>query len=594
MNIEVFNIAAIEDGCYRIAFRVSGAVTSYVVRVTEEPVPGFSGPHSLWDLLGGSKEATRKLAGALLEVHRTGSTDLPMPLILEENGSTSNQSSVGFWAASSAWNLSEESIMWASKHLVTRGNNGLFPIPFEHRVILERLNDFTEKVQNINICEHTMRGFRQLLVPKSSAGVRPATQLDPLDAIILTGIIYEVGEFVERARIPISEGMVFSFRFDPGMDGSLWDSNISYDAFQDRTREWLLEEDVSVVAETDISSFYHSVSAELVALQLERFGVRRKYASALTTLLKSLSIDGLPVGPSSSALLAEAVLTPIDLQLISMGARFVRFNDDYRFFCRSDSEAQTLLQGFADALWRTAGLTMQEAKTKISSSEDYQKKLEETWLTQLYTEDEVGNRDSSRNLIESARSVLSQAIDDSHVAWVRLCRESFKALPLEEKKAVLPVLLEEIARVWAVAPQVCRSLEALLAASDGGREMLEMVSHRLSSRSSNIPDYAVSWILHAFWRKEWKGKEKLASLDADLVASQAAARRELLIALRHTGVAGSVAYDQTDAWQHRAHVWATGEFDNIPLLFERSEQRIEWERALYEALASSDADDDEA
>ena len=135
MNIEIFDITAIEQGVYRIAFRRSGAVSSYVVKLTEDPVPGISGPHSLWDLLGGNKEATGKLMAVLLEMHRTGSTNLPTQLSLEENGSKLNSTGVGYWSALSAWSLSQESISWASKHLITRGNNTLFPIPFEHQVI---------------------------------------------------------------------------------------------------------------------------------------------------------------------------------------------------------------------------------------------------------------------------------------------------------------------------------------------------------------------------------------------------------------------------------------------------------------------------
>jgi hypothetical protein len=584
MNIEIFDITAIEQGVYRIAFRRSGAVSSYIVKLTEDPVPGISGPHSLWDLLGGNKEATGKLMAVLLEMHRTGSTNLPTQLSLEENGSKLNSTGVGYWSALSAWSLSQESISWASKHLITRGNNTLFPIPFEHQVIEGQLDDFAEKIQNINVCEHTMIAFRQLLAPKSAAGVRLATQLDPLDAMVLTAIVYELGELIERARVPVSEGIVFSFRFNPSIDGRLWDTDTNYNAFQERTRELLLGGDASVVAETDVSTFYHSLSPSLITMHLERLGVKRKHASALCNFLQSSRIDGIPVGPSASALLAEAVLIPVDLQLISRGARFVRFNDDYRFFCQSDAEAQSLLQVLADALWRTAGLTMQESKTRISNKEDYWKKLEETWLKQLYADDETPSEDFDRKL-NSARSVLEQSVDATHVAWIRLCRESFLALPLEDKKAVLPLLLEQLARVWGIAPQVSRSLEALLASSDGGHDLLKLVWHRLKNQPSSLPDYAMSWILHAFWRSEWKGKEILTFLDAELSDTQCAARRELLIALRGTAAAGTVGHDQNDPWQNRAHVWATRDLREAQPPREGSDQRVGWVQALYEALA---------
>src|ERR1044072_5716489 len=200
---------------------------------------------------------------------------------------------------------------------------------------------------------------------------------------------------------------------------------------------------------------------------------------------------------------------------------------------------------------------MQEAKTKIFSREDYQTKLEDSWLQQIYDQGESEEKDPNRKLVDSAKLVLQKSVSEDHVAWVRLCCEAFRALPIEDKKEMLPVLLEQLARVWAVAPQVSRSLEALSVTSAGGSEMIELVSDRLTNKSACLPDYAVSWILHAFWNKAWKGKEILASLDPELSLSQAAARRELLIALRHTAVADSIAFNRRDVWQHRAYVWAT-------------------------------------
>lgn len=46
---------------------------------------------------------------------------------------------------------------------------------------------------------------------------------------------------------------------------------------------------------------------------------------------------GIPTGPIASNLLAEALLHKVDEYLLSYGFRFIRFIDDYYFFCSSDN-----------------------------------------------------------------------------------------------------------------------------------------------------------------------------------------------------------------------------------------------------------------
>jgi Reverse transcriptase (RNA-dependent DNA polymerase) len=585
MNIEIFDLREVGEGRYSISLRKSGIVSSYVLKLSEDPILGLSGPESFWALVEADKEALQQVLSLLTEFHQTGSSALPKQLLLKGKDSRLFGASLPWTSRSSVWNLSNESIVWALKHLATNLNNTLFPLPFEHEVILERLDDFSNQITRVNVCRHEVRDFRRQWVPKSAAGRRYATQLDPLDAAILTAITYELGEVIETSRIPSADKIVFGFRFLPSAEGNIWDSETNYPAFQEHTMDFLLEEDTSVVAETDIAAFYHSTKLDLVGSQLERVGVRRKHSEAVTTLLKSMNIEGLPVGPSFSALFAQLVLTPIDLHLLSLGAKFVRYNDDYRFFCRDDGEAQSILESFADALLRTSGLVLQNEKTRISSKEDFLSRFEPNWLTNLYVDVEEGD-DSANKLVNSARSVLEKSVDDSHVAYVRLCHKAFKALPLEEKRSVLPLILEQLDRVWGVAPAVSKSLEDLLPQSDGGRELLELVRDRFESQSVKLPDYAVSWVLHAFSKEEWQGKESLATLDAKLTATQDAARRELLIALRKHVAASAVRYDANNPWHHRAKVWATGDAEAPPDIDE-SDTRLQWLNTLYDALIST-------
>ena len=588
MNVEIFEIRDLGGGQFSLGLRSLGKVTSYVVTLSDAPVVGVSGPHSFWNLLRGNKTATSEILKVLIGIQQGDAVELPKQLSIEDNEFKDLSGEVPLWASrTAAWFLSSDSLKWASKHLTTRGSNTLFPVPFEHKLIGANVDNFTALVSRMNICEHEVRNFRQLWVPKSTAGRRSAVQLDPLDAFVLAAITYELGEIVETIRVPPSEAIVFSFRFQPDEEGEIWDKHTNYDLFQECTLDWLLRPDTSVVAETDIAAFYHTLKPSIVSAHLERCGVPRKQAEALNRLLESVDDEGLPVGPSFAALLAETVLAPIDQHLLSSGLKFVRFNDDYRFFCGNEIEAHSALQVLADALLETAGLRMQESKTKISNKDDVIERIQGDWLTHLYAEDD-DEEEKNRRLLDSARTVLEKSVDNSHVAWVRLFREAFSALPLEDKRDVLPLVLQHLARVWGVAPQVSKSLEALLPGTEGGRELLNLVCDQLTNQINSLPDYATSWILHAFWRNEWQGKEAFANLGTMLTSQQSATRRELLIALKKTDSADSVSYDPHNPWQSRAHVWATERHKTLPLETESSSFRRLWAQVLYESIVDGD------
>lgn len=591
MNLEIFDIESIGEDRYRVALRLAGSVVAYSVTVGEKPVPNLAAPDSLWNLLAGSKKATTTLTSAVLEVHRRGSTQLPIILLpdVREYKLRSEKDLIPT-ARSDRWFLSEESVAWAVEHLIRRGNNSLFPVPFEHLVIKDRSSEFASHAQRINLSEHVMTGHRRLLVPKTSAGFRLGTQLDPLDAIILTGVGYELGEHLENARIPSLERVVFSFRFAPTNDGKIWDPLMRYGDFLERTHELAVAGNSEVIVETDISAFYHQLTPRLITATLERLGVRRKHAASLGRLLNSLEIDGLPVGPSVSAIFAEAVLTPIDLHLLASGITFARFNDDYRFFCRSEVEARQVLQLLQDSLARTAGLTIQDSKTKIIEKVQYVKRLDHDWVATLfeeanlvYGEEEIEGNVLHSKLTEATLSLLEKALDTDTMAHPWICRKAFTSLPLEKRREILPIVLDELPRVSAVAQDVSRSLQKLLLLSNGGGELLQLVLRQLER--SALPDAAATWLLHAFCLEEWREKETLASLDGKLDPDWRAARRELIASLRHTAASGSVKYDPRDLWQHRAHVWATGRIDSV-LVLDQSQMREQWENMLYEALAN--------
>ncbi len=65
---------------------------------------------------------------------------------------------------------------------------------------------------------------------------------------------------------------------------------------------------------------------------------------------------GIPIGPNASRVLAEAVLIDVDAGLLSDGADFIRWVDDYTIFCKSEVKAQRLLFRLSEHLFTNHSL----------------------------------------------------------------------------------------------------------------------------------------------------------------------------------------------------------------------------------------------
>lgn len=78
---------------------------------------------------------------------------------------------------------------------------------------------------------------------------------------------------------------------------------------------------------------------------------------------------GIPQGNSASDLLAKLYLDPVDKGLKNAGFIHLRYVDDFRIFCRTESEAKRALIELSGLL-RKRGLNLQSSKTKIASASD--------------------------------------------------------------------------------------------------------------------------------------------------------------------------------------------------------------------------------
>lgn len=276
------------------------------------------------------------------------------------------------------------------------GDTDIFHKPFE----LERLRLDPKGLQAFGREVMAMHGLTDLggaaavqqpclrsLVPVGTNGFRLGTLIDPVWNLYFLALTLRAAPVVERARSPVDAQVVFSYRhIEPDAQGHIFNPAIGWRQFIDRTQARCSE--FHFVVQTDVAEFYHRINSRRVAFALAAAGVAPSETARLAELLGALGADdyGLPVGGPASRILAEAVLAPVDAELMRRGVRHCRFVDDFRLFASSQAQAQHSLYALAEALWQ-AGLSLQKGKTRILRARE---QLEEIHLARMALQMPVG------------------------------------------------------------------------------------------------------------------------------------------------------------------------------------------------------------
>ncbi len=267
--------------------------------------------------------------------------------------------------------LTNVSLDWALQHVMSWGDTDIFPEIFEFRAIADDWDKVKASIQSTDILDWKIRSFRRCLVPKHRFGFRISTQLDPLDFLVFTALIREVGEKLEAARIPVSEEIVHSYRFAPDAEGRMFSDKYTYRSFQQALHNFCESNQVSHVVIADIADFFPRLYTHRIDNALDSaLGIGHMHAKALKDLIAHWAGSysyGIPVGSAASRLIAEVTISDIDQILLSEDAKYVRYSDDFRIFCKSEAEAYKYLTLIARSLIENHGLTLQQNKTKIVS-----------------------------------------------------------------------------------------------------------------------------------------------------------------------------------------------------------------------------------
>jgi hypothetical protein len=263
--------------------------------------------------------------------------------------------------------LKPESLKWALTHIMRFGDTDLFPVPFEYTAIEYDWDSIEEELARVDLSTYETRSLRRFLVPKPGGGYRVAIQLDPLDTLIYTALVYEAADLIEKQRIPIERRVACSYRIKIDARGQFFRAMNGWPDFYEHSKELAESGKYNYVLTADIADFYNQINHHRVRNALEVGGVSSERAKNIENFLMNLTAlqsRGIPVGPSASILISEACLSDVDMFLLRKGYIHTRYSDDFRIFCASRSEAFRALHDLSDYLYTSHRLTLQSVKTR--------------------------------------------------------------------------------------------------------------------------------------------------------------------------------------------------------------------------------------
>lgn len=481
--------------------------------------------------------------------------------------------------------LDPASVTWAITSLHRRSDTDLFPRPVELDVLLDLQPRSTETIAGLDLQQLQPSASRRFIVPKDDLSYRAATQLDPLDSIILTALIHQFGAQIEARRIPTGNHTVFSYRFGPTSRGDLYQPNQSWNDFWSRC--YTLSRKFRHALRVDVSDFYNQVSHHVVENQLIESGLPNQATQWILRLLKGVTANvsrGLPVGPHAAHLLAEASLIPVDNSLVSRGIVFCRFVDDIVVFVQSEAEARQALYHLAEILDKQQRLQLQRAKTRIFTARELQLYCDsmiedrpindlERHLLDIIKKHSAGNpyaviflNDLSADELRSFNEELVLKILDDYFAattpdFIRL-RWFLRRLAQVGHPAAVPFCLQHLERLLPALADVCHYLvavgssKALVDWPSVGEGLLDA----LKSPTIQSNEYFQLSILGLFGREAQL--DHTAKVLGSYKSGSPAIRREVILGAASSGAGDWLRelkedFPGMDPWTKRAFLFAT-------------------------------------
>lgn len=275
--------------------------------------------------------------------------------------------------------ISRANALFAVRNVARHGDTDVYPYPLENHWFYDAEETVADLLMKLDSdFEGWLRSYPLSYTTGLSSvgynGFRAATQIDPVWNAYLLALLLEVGADIEKARIPIEKGIVFSYRFQPSeAEATLFDKSVGWYLFQKSALD--RAGSAEFVVSTDISDFYSRVYHHRLENALKLATRNGEVVNRIMEISKRLSIGetsyGLPVGGQASRILAELLLNRTDRLLMSRKVSYCRFVDDYYLFAGTAGEAQAALVQLSEILLTNEGLTLARSKTRILSKSEF-------------------------------------------------------------------------------------------------------------------------------------------------------------------------------------------------------------------------------
>ena len=199
--------------------------------------------------------------------------------------------------------------------------------------------------------------------PRPGGGVRSLVRLTPADERGYAALLHRVAPLLGATLGPQAHANRIV-----GWNGGL----PVLEPWREARRRWRAEArrlalGARVVVTADIHDCYPSIGPGPLSHRLRALGAPARAIDEIEAWLRILAdrgIRGLPVGPVTSAVLAEAVLVAGDQVLRSAGVPHVRWVDDVVIFAEHRRQAVAALDTLLEA-WGDVGLAPNDAKTGL-------------------------------------------------------------------------------------------------------------------------------------------------------------------------------------------------------------------------------------
>ncbi|MBR0793998.1 RNA-directed DNA polymerase [Bradyrhizobium jicamae] len=302
-------------------------------------------------------------------------------------------------------NIASATIVWSIEHLLSHGDTDIFPYPLEFRFLADRKSEVADELAKQEIGSYRPMSALESLVPKSRYNFRVAHQLFPIDCVLVTSCVREIGDELERSRLPPDQGP-FSYRYAPSDTFAFFAEDCRYGDWlrKQYTRLLFAGDEFAHIIEADISEFYqriyhHRLENTLLVATTNKPAAR--FLKQFISDVRARQSFGIPVGGNASRLLAEILLNDTDRALVAEGYEFTRYVDDFRLYLKNGQDPYTALAFLSEHLMTNEGLFLASAKTRVHTLGEYLDKLN------------MSSGEDTAQADESAAQRLLQEIYDS-------------------------------------------------------------------------------------------------------------------------------------------------------------------------------------